>query len=154
MTLKIGRLAEVTRTTAPTIRYYEQIGLLPCPQRQDGGQRTYDESDVTRLTFIRQCREFGFAIEQSRDLLALFVDRNRDCRNARPVVRNHLAAVRRKLRELKALERSLTELVASSESLCAGGPGPDCTILRGMAAGRTLGPRKKRAISARVSRDR
>src|SRR5262249_17371032 len=104
------------------------------------------------LTFIRQCRGFGFAIEQSRGLLALMHDPNRSCMDARPIVRDHLAAVRTKLRELKSLERSLTGLIAASESTCAGGPGPDCTILRDMAAGRAPGLRKKRAASPPVAR--
>jgi DNA-binding transcriptional MerR regulator len=153
MSLKIGQLAALTRTNAPTIRYYEEIGLLPRPRRQRSGQRSYDEADVSRLTFIRQCRELGFAIEQSRDLLALMHDPNRLCTEARPIVRDHLAAVRAKLKALKSLEYSLMDLVAESESSCAGGPGPDCTILREMAAGRVPGPRKKRAASARIVRD-
>ncbi len=50
MNLKIGALAELTGTNAPTIRYYESIGLLPCPDRRDGGQRTYGDVDMKRLT--------------------------------------------------------------------------------------------------------
>ena len=58
--LKIGALAELTGTTAPTIRYYEEIGLLRSADRQSGGQRVYGDADVKHLTFIRRCREFGF----------------------------------------------------------------------------------------------
>jgi hypothetical protein len=50
VTLKIGALAERTGTNAPTIRYYEQIGLLPRADRRDGGQRTYGKEDARRLT--------------------------------------------------------------------------------------------------------
>src|SRR3990167_3038283 len=57
--LKIGGLAERTGTNAPTIRYYEEIGLLPRADRQDGGQRRYGVEDVKRLTLIRRCRDFG-----------------------------------------------------------------------------------------------
>jgi DNA-binding transcriptional MerR regulator len=68
--LKIGELAELTGMSVPTIRYYEQIGLLPRAPRQAGGQRVYSRDDVERLTFIRRCREFDFSIEQVRALVA------------------------------------------------------------------------------------
>jgi DNA-binding transcriptional MerR regulator len=67
---KIGELAELTGMSVPTIRYYEQIGLLPRAPRQAGGQRVYSRDDVERLTFIRRCREFDFSIEQVRALVA------------------------------------------------------------------------------------
>jgi DNA-binding transcriptional MerR regulator len=131
--LKIGALAECTGTNAPTIRYYEEIGLLPRADRQDGGQRRYGDEDVKRLTLIRRCREFGFPIEQVRSLVALVEDPDRSCLEARDLAREHLVAVRAKLRELTALERSIARFVASCETACAGGPGPDCTILEDLA---------------------
>jgi DNA-binding transcriptional MerR regulator len=66
MNLKIGALAESTGTNAPTIRYYESIGLLPCPGRRGGGQRTYGDEVVKRLTFICRCRDFDFPIDKVR----------------------------------------------------------------------------------------
>jgi DNA-binding transcriptional MerR regulator len=68
--LKIGALARQTGTNAPTIRYYEEIGLLRSAGRQAGNQRVYGDADVKRLTFIRRCREFGFSIDQVRSLVA------------------------------------------------------------------------------------
>ena len=65
----IGALGKAAGVSAPTIRYYEQIGLLPRPRRTAGGQRNYDETDLSRLTFIKQCRDFGFGIDQVRVLL-------------------------------------------------------------------------------------
>ena len=133
MTLKIGALAERTGTNSPTIRYYESIGLLPRPHRRDGGQRSYGEADVKRLTFIRRCREFGFPIEKVRTLVRLTQDRARSCTEARDVAQEQLIAVRAKLAELKALERSLFSFVISCDTSCAGGPGPDCVILEDLA---------------------
>lgn len=131
--LKIGELAERTGTNAPTIRYYEQIGLLPRPSRRNGGQRSYGEEDVRRLTFIRRCREFGFSIERVRLLASLVQDRDRSCMEARDIAYEHLVAIRAKLKELRALEESMAAFVASCESACAGGPGPDCAILEDLA---------------------
>ncbi|WP_119301823.1 MerR family transcriptional regulator [Dongia deserti] len=127
--LRIGALAERAGTNAPTIRYYEEIGLLRPADREVGGQRAYGEEDVKRLTFIRRCRDFGFSIEQVRSLVALVEDRERSCMEARDLAQEHLAAVRAKLDELKGLERSVVSFIASCDASCAGGPGPDCAIL-------------------------
>lgn len=127
--LRIGALAERTGTNAPTIRYYEEIGLLRPADRQASGQRTYGDDDVKRLTFIRRCRDFGFSIEQVRSLVTLVQDRDRSCIGARDLAEEHLAAVRAKIVELKALEHSILGFVVSCDASCAGGPGPDCVIL-------------------------
>jgi MerR family transcriptional regulator, copper efflux regulator len=131
MGLKIGELARTTGTTAPTIRYYEHIGLLP-PARRSGGQRQYGDADVRRLTFIRRCRDFGFPVEQVRMLAALTHDRERSCLEARALAQEHLAAVREKLVELQSLEHSLTEFIEAAE--CSGGAGADCVVLEELAA--------------------
>jgi DNA-binding transcriptional MerR regulator len=128
-TLRIGGLAERTGTNAPTIRYYEEIGLLPVANRKSGGQRVYDKEDVKRLTLIRRCREFGFSIEQVKSLVALLDDRERSCLELRDMARDHLATVQGKLKELRALERSIARFVETCNSLCLGGPGPDCAVL-------------------------
>lgn len=120
MVLKIGALANMTGTNAPTIRYYEQIGLLPRGDRRAGGHRTYDDEDVKRLTFIRRCRDVGFPIDQVRTIAALMSDRDHGCMEARDLAQEHLAAVRAKLVELKALERSIAGLLEN----CDGAPGP------------------------------
>jgi MerR family transcriptional regulator, copper efflux regulator len=127
--LKIGDLADETGTSIPTIRYYEQIGLLPRAPRQPGGQRVYSRDDVERLTFIRRCREFDFSIDQVRALVAIVHDPKSSCMDARDMAADHLTVVRAKMRELKALERSLVAFVKSCDSSCAGGPGPACVIL-------------------------
>ncbi|MCV7090842.1 MerR family transcriptional regulator [Mycobacterium interjectum] len=128
MALKIGDLAEMTRTTAPTIRYYEEIGLLPSPRRV-GGQRRYDGDDVRRLTFIRRCRDFGFPVEQVRSLVELTQDDDRSCLEARCLAETHLAALRAKLEEMHALERGIAGLIETAKDDCAGGPGSECEVL-------------------------
>ena len=131
--LRIGALAKRAGTNAPTIRYYEEIGLLRPADRQAGGQRAYGEEDVRRLAFIRRCRDFGFSIEQVRSLVALVQDRERSCMDARDLAQEHLTAVRAKLSELQALERSIAGFIATCDASCAGGPGPDCAILEDLA---------------------
>ncbi|MFZ1430463.1 MAG: MerR family transcriptional regulator [Geminicoccaceae bacterium] len=73
----VGVLAEPTHTTAPDIRFCEQIGLRRRPDRQDGNQRRYSDADVGRPTFIRRRRAFGCPIEQVGTLASLVQDRSR-----------------------------------------------------------------------------
>jgi DNA-binding transcriptional MerR regulator len=126
--LRIGDLAKRTGTSVPTIRYYEQIGLLRRPARS-GGQRIYDHEDVRRLAFVRRCRDFDYSIEEVRSLLSL-MHGEKSCMEARDVAAGHLAEVRRKLAELKALETAIASLVSACDSSCAGGPASDCVIFQ------------------------
>lgn len=131
--LSIGVLARQTGCTVPTIRYYEEIGLLPAGPRTDGGRRVYGPAAVRRLTFIRRCRDFGFSIEQVRELIGLVDEPDRPCAEVRDIAAAHLAQVRQKLEELKALEASLSTFVCSCDTACSGGPAVDCTILEDLA---------------------
>ena len=122
--LKIGALAKTTGTAAPTVRYYEEIGLLPPARRQDGSQRVYSDADIARVTFIRRCREFGFPIEQVRQLISLAEDGDRSCLEARDLARDQWTTGKQKLTELHALERTMAAFVESCEKACVGGPRP------------------------------
>jgi len=135
--LSIGTVARQTGCTVPTIRYYEQIGLLPAAPRSESGQRHYGEAAQRRLSFIRRCRDFGFSIEQVRELVGLVDEPQRPCTEARDVAAGHLAQVRHKLQELRALEASLSTFVSGCSAACAGGPAVDCNILEDLS-GRKL----------------
>jgi DNA-binding transcriptional MerR regulator len=134
MTFKIGALARRTGTSTPTIRYYEEIGLLPRPDRRDSGQRVYGSDTAELLVFIRQCRDFGFSIDQVRTSLTFTRDEARPCAEARDLAALHLRSVRVKLDELKKLETSIAGLVQRCESSCIGGRTSDCTVLADLAA--------------------
>ncbi|MBV8919561.1 MAG: helix-turn-helix domain-containing protein [Bradyrhizobium sp.] len=131
--MTIGALAAETRCTVPTIRYYEEIGLMPEASRRRGGHRVYGEADLRRLGFIRRCRDFGFSIEQIRDLVALAGSPERDCVAARDLAQVHLDEVRRKLKDLRALERDLKAFVDACTTQCAGGPAGACVIIEDLA---------------------
>ena len=126
--MRIGVLAKRTGTSVPTIRYYEQIGLLSRPARS-GGQRIYDHEDVRRLAFVRRCREFDYSIEEIRALLSL-MQGAQPCTEARNLAQGRLVALRRKLAELRALETAIASLVTECDASCAGGPASDCVILQ------------------------
>lgn len=125
----IGALAQQTGCTVPTIRYYEEIGLLPPGPRTEGGRRVYGDAAVWRLTFIRRCRDFGFSIDQVRELIGLVDEPERPCMEVRDIASRHLAQLRNKLAELQALERAMAAFVCSCDTACAGGAAVECVIL-------------------------
>ena len=131
--VRIGELAARTGCSVPTIRYYEEVGLIPAARRRSSGHRVYDPSSEQLLGFIRRCRDFGFTLEQIRELLSLAESGKRDCVDARDIANAHLASVRARMLELMALERSLAKFVDTCTSTCAGGPAPDCSILKDLA---------------------
>ena len=126
--LRIGALARRAGTTVPTIRYYEEIGLLR-PAARSGGQRTYDNEDVRRLSFIRRCRDFDFSIDDIRTLLSLLMN-GKSCTEARELAEGRLVELRRRRLELQALEATIASLVTACANTCDGGAAPDCVILQ------------------------
>jgi DNA-binding transcriptional MerR regulator len=131
--LSIGTVARQTGLTVPTVRYYEEVGLLPAAPRTESGQRHYGDAAVRRLTFIRRCRDFGFSLDHVRELVGLVDHPERPCVEVRDIAAGHLAQVRKKRLELQELEHSLTGFVASCDIACARGAAVDCTILEELA---------------------
>jgi len=127
--MRIGVLAERTGASVPTIRYYEQIGLLRRVIRRSG-QREYDNEDVRRVAFIRRCREFDFSIAQIRVLLSL-IQGNEPCAEARSAAEKRLAEIRSRLAELNALETAIASLINTCKTICGGARASDCVILQG-----------------------
>ena len=132
----IGKLAKAASVTTPTIRYYEEIGLLPKADRTASGQRSYGAEDLDRLTFIRRCRDFGFSIDPVRLLAGLSISPDKDCSEVGNIAKGHLKEVRQKMAELEALERSLQRFVAQCDAACRGGPGRECVVFEDLRAAR------------------
>ena len=109
--LNIGDLGKAIGTKVETIRYYERIGLLPKPARTAGNYRIYGDDALGSLSFIRRARELGFTIEQVRELMALAHQGERSCAAVDAIARTHLNDVKRKLGDLRALERELSALI-------------------------------------------
>jgi DNA-binding transcriptional MerR regulator len=69
--LRIGDVAKLTATTPRTIRYYEEIGLLPSAEREPGAHRTYEEGDVERLTELLRLKDLlGISLEELKELVS------------------------------------------------------------------------------------
>jgi DNA-binding transcriptional MerR regulator len=123
--LTIGQLARWANVHVQTVRYYEREGLLVPSARTSGGQRRYTDADRRRLHFIRHAREFGFPIEQIRELIELAGERERSCGEIDAIARRHRDGVRRRIHLLRELETELDRMVDE----CAGGRVTDCRVL-------------------------
>lgn len=125
----IGEAAKRTGVKVPTIRFYEQEGLLPTPPRTDSGRRLYSDDDVRRLAFIRHARALGFELDDIRSLLDLSDHPDRSCDDADRIARKHLTEVEARLAQLKALKAELSRIVVS----CAGGRAAQCRVIESLA---------------------
>ena len=125
MDLGIGELSQITGVKIPTIRYYEQIGLMPEPGRTEGGQRRYGDDELDRLAFIRHARQLGFSLEAIRELLDLSDHPHRPCLEADAIARRQLKQVEQRLARLEALRTELQRMVHE----CSGGQTADCRVL-------------------------
>jgi len=123
--LPIGKLAEQSGVNIETIRYYEKVGVMPAPDRTAGGYRVYRPSHVKRLSFVRRGRELGFSLDELRGLLRLVDGHNYTCAEVRALTLNHVAEIRRKIRDLRRLERVMANMAAR----CVGSRVPECPII-------------------------
>lgn len=123
--LSIGKLASRTDVKVPTIRFYEQIGLLPPPDRTRSERRVYDEVAVRRLTFIKHARQLGFAVDAIRTLLTLTDEPDRPCGEANALAAEQLADVEAKISRLAALRSELKRMVEAS----CHGRAVDCRVI-------------------------
>ncbi|TVR05450.1 MAG: Cd(II)/Pb(II)-responsive transcriptional regulator [Spirochaetaceae bacterium] len=128
--MKIGELAERTGTTAETIRYYEQKGLLPEPDRTASNYREYAPEHEQRLRMIRNCRTLGMSHAEILELLSAQDSDSGDCSAVNRIVDEHLEHVREKIRVLQHLEIALHTLAGQ----CSGATSTEaCGILKGLA---------------------
>lgn len=126
----IGQLSKRTGVKVPTIRYYEQMGLMAAPGRTEGNQRRYGEGELEQLGFIKHARDLGFSIEAIRALIELQGHPDRSCGEANAMAQAQLEAVRGKISRLRKLESELERIVGG----CDGdGPSSDCYVLASLA---------------------
>ena len=120
--IPIGELSRRTGVKVPTIRYYEQIGLIDAPERSESNQRRYSKDDLKRLSFIRHSRELGFTIEDIKGLVELNQHPENPCNDAHSIAVRHLDDVRARIVKLRRLERELKRICtcrADSIASCA-----------------------------------
>lgn len=128
--MNIGEAAAVTGVSAKMIRYYESIGLIQKSARSESGYRRYDEKDLHTLHFVKQARKLGFSLEQIRELLSLWQDKQRASRDVKAIAASHIEELDQRIQEMTAMRETLSHLMTS----CAGDHRADCPILAGLAA--------------------
>src|SRR3546814_4424561 len=109
--MNIGTVAQKSGVPPKTIRYYESIGLIASADRRANGYRTYTETDMHTLNFIKRARSLGFSVDEVRDLLDLWRDSRRSSAKVKALTAQHLKALDRKIAELKSMRSTLADLV-------------------------------------------
>lgn len=126
----IGQLSRRTGVKVPTIRYYEEMGLLSAPERTAGNQRRYDAAGLERLSFIKHARDLGFSIEAISALIELQEHPDWSCQEANEIANAQLADVRARIKRLRALEQELARIAKG----CSGdGLSGDCYVLASLS---------------------
>lgn len=125
----IGQLSKLCDVKVPTIRYYEEIKLIEQPGRTAGGQRRYSQAARDRLSIIAHARELGFSIDTIRELIRIADHPTAPCEDLHLIAEKHLSGVRKRIKQLRALETELTAMLKSNEH----GSVADCRILTVLA---------------------
>jgi len=123
--MKISQLAKLSGVPSKTIRYYEEIGLVPNASRNSNGYREYGQTDIEQLAFIRRCRELQIPIEQIKKLVQVRRDEKAPCKEVDMLIAQQLENVRHTMAELALLEQTLCTLAHSCQNVIVG----ECEIL-------------------------
>ena len=134
MPFTIGQAADRSGCSTPTIRYYEEIGLLTEIGRTPKGRRAYSWPQIHRLKFIRRARDLGLPIEQVRTLLGISDGDQTGCRDAADLLRTHIEALRKRRAELEGFEQMLDQMAQRCDSTCATDPDAPCIIFENVVS--------------------
>jgi MerR family transcriptional regulator, Zn(II)-responsive regulator of zntA len=125
ISLRIGELAADVHLNPKSIRYYEDIGLLPAPRRTAAGYRQYGAADRDRLRFIAKAKAMGFTLREIGELLALRDGGEEPCSHLGPLLDHKLAAIDVQLAlltqlrtDLQALRADMATTACSSTPIC------------------------------------
>ncbi len=123
--MNISQASKAAALPVKTVRYYADVGLVAAQGRSDAGYRTYSDTEIRKLIFVRRAREFGFSIEECRELLGLYQKDDRTSADVKQIATKRLNEIKQKQRELQSLHDDLSNLV----SACRGDNRPDCPII-------------------------
>ena len=123
--MNIGKAAKFSNLTVKAVRYYANIGLVKPQQNITTGYRDYTDDEVSKLKFIGKARKFDFSIEECRELLSLYEDKNRTSKEVKKMTLEKISQIDSKLRDLNGLKKELSYLANN----CHGDDRPNCPIL-------------------------
>jgi MerR family mercuric resistance operon transcriptional regulator len=127
--MKIGALAEKSGVHVETIRYYQNLGLMPTPARARGAVRRYGKEAADRLRFIKRAQGLGFSLDEVKLLLDLAEGEH--CGETRTLAQRKLSLVERKIADLRSIEGALNKLVRACGT---GRRGAGCPIIESLSA--------------------
>lgn len=105
--VRIGEAAEATGVTVKTLRFYEQRGLLPAPERAPNGYREYGQSTIARLQFIRRSRLSGLTLAQIGDILRVRDAGAAPCAHVSEALERRLEELDRQIADLQTLRMTV-----------------------------------------------
>ena len=123
--MNIGKAAKLSDLTIKTVRYYANIGLIKPTQNSLTGYREYNEEEVSKLKFIGKARKFDFSINECKELLSLYEDKNRTSKEVKKITLEKISQIDIKLKDLNDLRKELSFLASN----CNGDDRPHCPIL-------------------------
>jgi len=129
--MNIGTVARQSGVSAKTIRYYEEIGLIPKAIRAENGYRNYSDNDVETMRFIQRARKLGFSVKDVGNLLALWRDKNRASSDVKKFALERIGEIEDRIGELESIRQTLMRLTDH----CHGDDRPECPILDDLAGG-------------------
>ena len=127
--MKIGELSKKTGLTVDAIRFYEKSGLIKGPSRTEGGFREFSKDAIAAIEFISHCRSLDIPIPEIKKLMKVRSGTAKSCREANEVIDEHLNQLQARIKKLRGLERSLSQL----RSVCNQELDPrDCMIIKSL----------------------
>ena len=123
--LNISQAAKLSKLSVKTVRYYADIKMVEPARNIRSGYRSYTNDDVAKLNFIGKARRFNFSIEECRELLSLYQNKNRSSKEVKKLTLAKIASIDEKLKEFHSLRDELSHLV----NCCNGDDRPSCPIL-------------------------
>ncbi len=127
--LDIGRASKASGVSVKMIRHYEAIGLLKNVARTYANYRVYSDKDAHTLRFVKRARTLGFAMDDIRELLALWQNKTRSSASVKKIAGRHMQNLKRRIVEMQSMVATLEHLTHN----CHGDSRPDCPILEDLA---------------------
>ena len=123
--MNIGKAAVLSGLTVKTVRYYSDIGIINPHVNNNTGYRDFSEFDLAKLQFLAKARKFDFSLDDCRELLALYENKERSSKEVKVLTLEKIAEIDTKLSELQMLREQLSTLATA----CHGDNRPNCPIL-------------------------
>lgn len=108
---KVGEIAKKSGVNVETLRYYEQIKIMPKPKRKESRYRIYNENDFKRLLFIKRAKELGFTLKEIKELLELKIESTSTCGDIKHLAEHKLKDIEERIKDLNMIKKSLVKLI-------------------------------------------